>query len=261
MKVSTLHRSSATQNPLDLVNSIAAGRVVHTSLVAGRSNYGKYVVVEHRWEDSLIYSLYAHLADVSCQVGDLVQSGTALGKMGYTGAGIDRIRAHCHLELGLLMSTHYEDWHQKLGGGINHHGNFNGMNLSGTDVAHFLMAQKNNPELQLSQFIATIPTYFKVTFPSRGVPDFLKRYPWLSQSPLDDATSWEISFSATGQPLAFKATTRAVTSATITSIRPSKLPHSYLTRGLVTGVGDQATLTLSGKKLVAILTDEFSLLP
>ena len=118
-------------NPLDLVSSIAAGRVVHVSLVAGRSNYGKYVVVEHPWENSAVYSLYAHLAEITCQPGDPVNAGSLLGRMGFTGAGIDRTRAHCHLELGLLMTRHYEAWHKKFGGGTNFHGIYNGMNITG----------------------------------------------------------------------------------------------------------------------------------
>src|SRR6266513_3656001 len=36
--------------PLDPVRAIAAGLVVHTNLVPGFSNYGKYVVVEHGWD-------------------------------------------------------------------------------------------------------------------------------------------------------------------------------------------------------------------
>src|ERR1700675_3696493 len=36
--------------PIDPVRTIAAGVVVHTNVVPGFSNYGKYVVVEHRWD-------------------------------------------------------------------------------------------------------------------------------------------------------------------------------------------------------------------
>ena len=60
-------------DPLDIVSSIADGRVVHTSPIPGRSNYGRYVVVEHTWEDSQVYSLYAHLAEVTCKPGDAVE--------------------------------------------------------------------------------------------------------------------------------------------------------------------------------------------
>src|SRR5437773_10030782 len=36
--------------PLDPVRAIASGTVVHANLVPRFSNYGKYVVVEHRWD-------------------------------------------------------------------------------------------------------------------------------------------------------------------------------------------------------------------
>ena len=243
--------------PLDLVSSIAAGRVAHVSPVAGRSNYGKYVVVEHLWENSSVFSLYAHLAEITCQPGDPVSAGSVLGRMGYTGAGIDRTRAHCHLELGMLLSAHKEDWHQKCGGGTNFHGIFNGMNLSGSEVSRFFLEHRVNPALQFSQFIANTPVYFKVTVPSRGTPDFVARYPWIKRGSAATAVSWEISFSATGLPVAFNPSQREVAAPLVTSVRPSNVPQRYLTRGLITGEGNQATLTRSGQQLVALITDDF----
>ncbi len=254
--ISPLTRDKAG-NPLDLVSSIAAGRVAYVSPIAGRSNYGKYVVVEHTWENSSVYSLYAHLAEITCKPGEPVAVGSVLGRMGFTGAGIDRTRAHCHLELGMVMSTHYEDWHKKFSGGTNYHGLFNGMNITGGDAARFFVEHKANPELQFSQFIASTPVYFKVTVPSRGIPDFVKRYPWISKGAAEGAVSWEISFSATGLPVAFNPSQREVAAATVTAVRPSTVPHRYLTRGLITGDGNHATLTQSGINLVALLTDDF----
>ncbi len=244
-------------NPLDLVSSIAAGRVVHTSPIAGRSNYGKYVVVEHPWENSSVYSLYAHLAEITCKPGDPVDAGSVLGRMGFTGAGIDRTRAHCHLELGMMLSTHYEEWHKKFGGGTNYHGTFNGMNITGGDAARFFVEHQANPALQFSQFIAATPVYFKVTLPSHGTPDFVKRYPWISHGSAEGAISWEISFSATGLPVAFNPSQREVAAPTVTAVRPSTVPQRYLTRGLITGEGNHATLTQSGHQLMALLTDDF----
>ena len=251
----------AVGNPQDMVSSIAAGRVVHISPIAGQSNYGKYVVVEHPWEGSAVVSVYAHLSEITCHVGDLVEAGGVLGKMGFTGDGIDRTRAHCHLELGMVMSTRYEDWHKKFGGGTNLHGLFNGMNITGVEVSRFFVEHKANPNLQFSEFMASTPVYFKVTVPSKGVPDFVKRYPWLSHGTADAATSWEISFTGTGLPVAFNPSHRQVTTPTVTSIRPSTIPHRYLSRGLVTGEGNQAALTASGKNLVALLTDDFPVAP
>lgn len=241
-------------NPLDLVSSISDGQVVHTSPIAGRSNYGKYVVVEHQWENSRIYSLYAHLAEITCKPGDPVKAGSVLGRMGYTGAGINRTRAHLHLELAMMMSRHFDDWTK---GALNHHGLFNGMNLTGADVARFFIEHKKNPELRFSEFIASTPVYFKVTVPPRDTPDFVTRHPWICKDTPATATAWEISFSATGMPVAFAPSTRHVSSAVVTSIRPSAIPHRYMTRNLISGQGNQATLTTGGKQLVALLTDDF----
>jgi murein DD-endopeptidase MepM/ murein hydrolase activator NlpD len=248
-------------NPLDLVSSIAAGRVAHVSPIAGRSNYGKYVVVEHRWENSSIYSLYAHLADITCKPGDTVNAGSVLGRMGYTGAGIDRVRAHLHLEIGMLVNSQFDEWHKKSGAGTNFHGLFNGMNLAGADAARLFVEHKANPALKFSEFIASTPVYFKVTIPSTDTPDFVKRHPWIAHGSADGARAWEISFSATGLPVAFSPSQRQVAGPVLTSVRPSTVPHRYLTRGLVTGEGNRAELTNSGKQLVTLLTEDFPATP
>ena len=252
----------ALGNPLDEVTSIADGTVVHTSPLAGRSNYGKYVVVEHRWEDSSVYSLYAHLADISCKPGDVVKVGAPLGRMGFTGVGLNRTRAHLHLELTLLMNAHYEEWNKSNGGGINYQGIFNGMNLQGTEVSRFFLEQQKNPELQFSEFMLATPVQFKVLVPAAPTkPDFLLRYPWLLRGSADGALSWEISFSGTGLPVGIAASQRQVAVPLVSQIREAQVPQRYLTRGLVTGEGPQASLTPAGKKLVALLMDESSVAP
>jgi murein DD-endopeptidase MepM/ murein hydrolase activator NlpD len=254
--ISPVERDKAG-NPQDMVSSIAAGKIVHASMIAGHSNYGKYVVVEHDWQNSKVVSLYAHLSEIQVKPGDEVRAGGILGKMGYTGAGINRTRAHCHVELGMLMSTRYEDWHKKYSGGTNYHGIYNGMNITGAEVSRFFIEQKENPELRFSQFVTTTPAYFKVAVPMQETPDFVKRYPWICKDPEAHAKCWEISFTATGLPVAFAPSQHEVTAPTIVSIKPSAIPHRYLTRGLVSGDGNRATLSNSGKQLVALLTDDF----
>lgn len=248
-------------NPLDLVCSIAEGQVAYISPLANRSNYGKYIVVAHTWENSTIYSLYAHLAEITCKPGDPVKPGSVLGRMGYTGAGINRVRAHLHLELAMLMSPHFTDWQKAHGGGDPFHGAFNGMNLTGCDVAGFFLAHKTNPEIRFSDYIASTPVYFKVTTPARGTPDFVTRHPWILKGDAEGATAWEISFSATGQPVAFTPVRRVVDAPVVTSIRPSKIPHRYLTRNLISGQDNQATLTGGGRSLVALLMGDFPIAP
>lgn len=244
-------------NPLDLITSISAGRVVHVSPLAGRSNYGKYVVIEHNWDGSAIYSLYAHLAEITCQPGDKVKSGSVIGRMGYTGAGINRVRAHLHLELAMLMSHRYQDWHDHYARGLNTQGNFNGMNLVGTDVARFFIEHRANPQIRFSDFVTNTPPYFKVCIPHQGKPDFAKRYPWIVKGSIDDPNSWEITFSATGQPISFTPSQRKVSAPIVTSVKASATPHRYLTRNLITGIGNQATLTNQGQQLISLITDQF----
>jgi hypothetical protein len=251
--VAPLRRDRAG-NPLDPVSSIADGIVVHVSPQAGRSNYGKYLVIEHQWENSAIYSLYAHMAEITCKPGDPVKAGAVIGRMGYTGAGLNRTRAHLHLEVAMMMSGRFDDW---LKGALNHHGNFNGMNLSGADVARLFLEHRKNPDLRFSEFIASTPVYFKVAVPAKGTPDFLIRHPWMLRGSPEGALSWEISFSATGMPVAFAPSQRRVDAAVVTAVRPSAIPHRYLTRNLISGQENRATLTNGGKQLVSLLMDDF----
>lgn len=249
-------------NPLDLVMSVTDGVVVHTSPVAGRSNYGKYVVVEHKLEDACFYSVYAHLAEITVKPGDPVKPRSVLGRMGYTGAGINRIRAHVHLEMCLLMSTHYEGWHHTFSGGTNFHGNFNGMNLAGMDVAGLFLEQKKNPNLRLQDFVLASPAYFKVTVPRHGALDFAERHKWMVKGDMAaPSPSWEISFTATGLAVGITPSSREVTEPTVTAVRNSRIAHRHLTRGLIDGNGSQATLTRSGKQLIALMTDGFPMPP
>src|SRR5437899_5899404 len=49
-------RYDANGEALDEVRAIADGKVVHTTLVPGYSNYGKYIVIEHCCNGSNYYS-------------------------------------------------------------------------------------------------------------------------------------------------------------------------------------------------------------
>lgn len=245
-------------NPLDLVMSISKGKVVHTANVAGRSNYGKYVVVEHEWENSQVYSLYAHLAEITVQVGVLVNAGSVLGRMGYTGVGLNRTRAHVHLELALKMSEGYEGWHKKYFGSANYHGNYNGMNLAGVDIAAFFLEHRANPDLKFSEFILSRPVQFKVAVPAGDVePEFLTRHPWMKRGVVPGAMSWEIGFAATGHAVSFMPSIRPISQAAVSHIRPSETPQRWLTRGLLTGEGNQTSLSNGGKQLLALVLDDF----
>ncbi len=251
-------RRDKAGNPLDLVMSIAEGKVVHVSSISGRSNYGKYVVVEHSWDNSKVVSLYAHLAEITVTPGDPVRAGAVLGRMGYTGAGLNRTRAHLHLEVGLVLSENYEGWHKKNIGSQNYHGNYNGMNIAGVDVASFFLEHRENPELTFRDFVLSRPMQFKVTVPAGNKdPEFLTRYPWMRRGEVPGAVSWEIGFAATGHAISFTPSIRPVTQPTATHMRPSDISQRWLTRGLLTGEGKDTALSHNGRNMVALVMDDF----
>ena len=56
--------------------------------------------------------------------------------MGFTGAGIDRERAHTHFEVCLMLNRNFEGWHEAyFRKDPNPHGIYNGLNLVGCDPA------------------------------------------------------------------------------------------------------------------------------
>lgn len=244
--------------PLDEVRAIAVGNVVYAQSSAGGSNYGKYVVVEHNWGDGPFFSLYAHLAEIAVQPGQRVLGGHVLGKMGYTGAGINRERAHVHLELNMLVSLRFDDWHLTKFNTPNKHGIHNGMNLSGLDIADLFLALEKDPNLSIPSFLKRTPVYYKVTSPRRGPLELAERYPWLRQGDHHrPSPSWEISFSASGLPLAIASSHREVPKPLVTYVRTTQSRHEYYTLSRLAGSGRRATLTKSGIEFLALVTGEF----
>ena len=245
--------------PRDEIRTIATGVVAHTNRTAGNSNYGKYIVVEHNWGYGPIFSLYAHLSEIDVQPGQRVLAGFKLVRMGYTGAGLNRERAHLHLELGLLLSLRFDEWRQDvLGAATNKHGLHNGLNLSGLDFTTLLLQLQKNPDLTIPAFLKSIPVYYKVTVPRRGPLDLTQRYPWLR---IGDHTrpspSWELSFSASGLPLGVAPGHRNVSKPLVTFVRTTQSRHDYHTVSRLTGTGRRATLTNSGKRYIKLVTGDF----
>ena len=245
-------------NPLDDIMAIATGVVAHVNDVPGRSNYGRYVVVEHNWGDGPMFSLYAHLASISVTPGQRVLAGARLGRMGYTGAGLDRTRAHLHLELGLLFSLRFQDWHSAYSGGTNYHGIHNGMNLSGLDIATLYKELRRNPNLSIPAFLRSAPVYYKVTTARKGPLEIVERYPWLRRGDhAQPSPSWEISFTASGFPLAVAPSQRVVSRGTVTYVRSTRARHEYFTIRRLIGTGSKASLSASGERHLRLVTGDF----
>jgi murein DD-endopeptidase MepM/ murein hydrolase activator NlpD len=241
--------------PTDPVRAIAAGVVAHTNVVPRFSNYGKYVVVEHRWDGCKYYSLYGHLRSIQVHVGQRVQQRDQLGVMGHTGEGLNQARAHLHLELNLMLSRQFESWHDSLfKTDPNHQGIYNGMNLMGIDIARLYLALRERPSLAIPEFLSEEETLYRIRFPDSRHFDLLRFYPWmLAQKNAEKPVSWEISFNRAGVPLKIEPSGQAVSGPELAFMKQTAIDPSYLTRDQIAGQGQNAHLTDKGKRFMRLL--------
>jgi murein DD-endopeptidase MepM/ murein hydrolase activator NlpD len=248
-----LHRDTRGE-PLDDVRAIADGKVVHTNQVPGYSNYGRYIVIEHDWDRSPYYSLYGHLSEIAISVGQRVMRSERIGRMGYTGEGLNQARAHLHLELNLMFNRNFESWHDRTFHDPNHNGIYNGLNLAGLDIARFFLEHETRPDLTVPQFLAEEETFYKVIVPDSPHFDLRKQYPWMLKNVSANAKSWEVSFARSGVPLQIEARSAPVSAPALTYAKPSAVDCAYLTRGELAGRGEHVRLTENGIRLMQLLT-------
>jgi len=249
-----LHRD-AHGEPLDEVRAIADGKVVHVNSVPGYSNYGKYIVIEHRWGGSNYYSLYGHLSSLAVQTGETMKRGQRIAVMGYTGTGLNRERAHLHLELNLMLSPEFESWYNAFfRNDPNHNGVYNGMNLAGLDIARLYLALRKNPSLTIPEFLGREETFYKVTVPKARHFELPKLYSWMvTTGSRNEKSSWEVSFAPSGVPLRIESSDKSVMQPELSYVKKSSVDYSHLTRDIISGHGTSAHLTDYGKQLMRLL--------
>jgi murein DD-endopeptidase MepM/ murein hydrolase activator NlpD len=256
-----LHRD-ARGEPMDEIRAIADGKVVHINSAAGHSNYGKYVVIEHRWDGCSYYSLYAHLSAIAVDPGQPVKRGEGIAVMGHTGAGIDQARAHLHLELNLMLSRQFEAWYDAyFKREPNRNGIYNGINLAGLDIARLYLALRKNTALTIPEFLSSEEAFFKVRFPSSMHFDLPKMYPWMVPSqPAADAISWEVSFTQSGLPIRIEPSTTAVNEPKLIYVKENPIDYRNLTLNHIAGLGKNAHFTDTGRRLMRLLIfpDQYS---
>lgn len=248
-------KRDAAGEPLDPVWAIADGRVVYANLTSGRSNYGRYVVIEHLWDGCPYYSLYGHLKSVAVSRGQEVKQKQVIGQLGYSGVGIDRARAHTHVEINLLANRSFDGWHKAAMKEPNWHGIYNGLNLFGVDPARLFLENRKNPKLTIPQFLAGEEVFYKIRIPNPGRVDILERYPWLSGGPVAvPPATWEISFTRAGLPLHFTPIATPIDHPVLSELKPVKASAFYYTIGRVAGSGSKAGLTENGLRFLRVLT-------
>jgi murein DD-endopeptidase MepM/ murein hydrolase activator NlpD len=247
-------RRDANGEPLDVILAIAAGDVVYTNDFPSFSNYGRYIVIEHQFGGCPYYSLYAHLSAIQVHVGDRVSQGNPIGVMGHTGQGIDRERSHVHLELNLLLNSDFEKWSNKyFPRDGNRHGNYNGQNLDGFDIARLYLELNKNPQKTIPEFFQEETTWYRVLVPASARMDLLQRYPWLSGGQTA-AKTWEISFNQAGIPIHFEARAENVEKPALTYVKFSPYPYGLQTRGYIQGSGSKYSLSNEGERYLDLIS-------
>lgn len=240
-------RRDADEEPLDIVRPVAPGKVVHVNNTPGHSNYGRYIVVAHFVPEGTIYTLYAHLAETFCQVGQRVGTGNKLGRLGYTGVGINKRRAHLHLEIGFMINSQYE----KFAVGDNKHGNYNGLNLIGFDITKLFIQCRNGKPASIRRYLSTIPEHYRVRVPCVGTMDIMRRHPFLYKGDWKTRpAALDIAFSAEGVPLAIYPADTAVDTPRIISCTPKPTLQQNCTVNRVKNSSKNAALTASGLRYI-----------
>ncbi len=231
--------------PLDKVRPIAPGKVAYVCANPRHSNYGRYVVVAHQVPEGTIYSLYAHLAAVQCEVGQRLSTSDVIGQLGYSGVGLNKVRAHLHLEIGLMINSRFADFYT----GENKHGHFNGMNLVGFNPTHVLMACRDGAPFSVSAYFAGLREHYRVAVPCVGTMDIMRRHPFLYKGSRNDTRrprSLEIAFTAEGIPIGIYPADREVTQPRIISCKPMPTLQQNCTVNRVKNSSANAALTRSG---------------
>lgn len=187
----------------DPVFAVADGYVGYINAGAGRSNYGKYVVLLHKDTVGEVYTLYAHLADVESDLkqGESVHAGRKLGIMGNTPANIiPHSRSHLHFEVGLSLNSRFSRI-AGHGGRAPIHGNFNGRNLYGLDPLGFYLFMRDHRGSFFGDYIKQVPVAAELVVGVSGIPDFFKRYPALWDGGPPEQGAMRLYVSEGGVPL------------------------------------------------------------
>lgn len=241
--------------PLDTVVAVDAGRVVYVNRVENQSSYGLYVVVEHMWDGAPVYSLSAHLASIWVRPGDEVSAGAPLGRMGYTGRGLNRARAHLHLEIGLMLNEHFQPWFDRHVRARNHHGKFNGMNFQGLNVSALYIALRDDPTMHFARFVQEQPVAYRLALPGTEPLDVLRRYPWLAGDGLrlDGTGAWVVGFTREGVPVEVTRQAAPVSQPEVIYVTDEIVRGHLSTRGYLERQGSSYRVAPAGRRMAALL--------
>lgn len=244
--------------PTDTVRAISDGRVVYANRGRGNSSYGQYVVVEHAWDGAPVYSLYAHLERVDVSASDSVAAGDPLGRLGYTGRGTAKHRAHVHLEVNLLLNQYFQAFFDRFYGSHNSHGIYFGRNIAGLDVETLYRAHRADPTFSFTDFVRRRPIAYRMAIPGEVPLDLLDRYPWLADDGVTNADtaeagSWVVGFTQEGVPVEITRQPKEITAPEVAWVAPRVERDRLSTNGMLARGDSTYHLTRNGKASAALL--------
>lgn len=247
--------------PVDSVHAISDGTVVFVNDKPGLSNFGRYIILEHRWDGVHVFSLYAHLRAIQPDIvaGHSVRKGHHLGTLGRsanTREGIPRERAHLHLEINFLLNPYFRVWYPRRDPQAPPFGNFNGKNLIGLDPTALFREYAANPKMNFAAHVARLPVAFTVLVGAKSLPWFALHPEQMQPGPAAPA-GYEIGFTAWGLPVAVwprdAATVAGRRLPVVQGINDTELRRAGC-RGLVHQQGRSWQLTATGRELLELLT-------
>jgi hypothetical protein len=199
-------KSNSQGKAEDSIFAAMDGMVTYLSHKASDSAYGKYIVLEHTQFNPIIYSLYAHLDEISpnLSVGKMVQVAEPIGQMGNTASfRIPLDRSHLHFEVGIRLSNQFDKWYKRQRFKTpNKHNNYNGYNLVGIDPIKFYSEYQKKSFRTPAEFFRNLPTVAKVQVMSPKTPFLASRSSALMPNPPTPKLikSWICSFGPFGLP-------------------------------------------------------------
>ncbi|HVK57273.1 MAG TPA: M23 family metallopeptidase [Candidatus Kapabacteria bacterium] len=252
---------------MDPIYAAAEGRVAYINSNAGLSNYGKYIVLEHRIDGIPVYTTYAHLSAFASglSTGDAVRKGQTIATMGRTTntrSPITKDRAHLHFEITVRLNDRYSTWHNAtLKGQRNDHGNWNGRNFIGVDPRQVFLAQeKLGAKFSFLEFVRNRTELCRVLVRDTRF-SWLRNYtPLVRRNPVADregVAAYEISFDYNGLPFLLVPRAKSEIDAGTAKVKllsvNEKEQSSKPCRKLVTKRGGDWQLGNTGSQLVDLL--------
>ena len=206
-------QTTAKGYAVDSIFAAMAGEIAYISRAPKDSAYGRYMVIEHKTFTPVLYSLYAHMAEIppKLSTGMNVSVAQPIGRMGNSASfHIPLNRSHLHFEIGVRLSDQFDKWYLRQSfKSKNKHGNYNGYNLVGIDPIKFYSSYQSGAFDEPAKYFKSLSPVTKILVKHQTLPDLAQSNPGLfSNLGLGKSTkSWICSFGPYGFPLGFEATT------------------------------------------------------